>query len=373
MTNLKILYLMHVPWAWIKQRPHYFAEFLNESFDISVVYKRPLTVSSSHLMDNKTSLSSISSYLMIPYQRLPVIRNMKLLFKNLNRFLFLKQIKIDGFNIIWITSLSIYSLIEKDIPNNVVLIFDCMDDELEFPEVKANLSFAKELKENERKLMARANVVLCSSDFLKNVVLERTISKRDDILVINNAVSLPSKFPVSEKYQVISHLDNIIMYVGAISSWFDFTTVLYALEQNPTANIVLVGPADVEIPQMDRLIHLGTVQREYIFSLMEKADILIMPFVVNNLIKSVNPVKIYEYIYMKKTIIVPLYGETEKFEGHVYFYRDKFEFSELIRECINGNIKYPLSEQENIEFINKNTWKSRYLQLEKVIKEAQFN
>ena len=31
----RILYLMHIPWGWIKQRPHFIAEGLNDRYDVN--------------------------------------------------------------------------------------------------------------------------------------------------------------------------------------------------------------------------------------------------------------------------------------------------------------------------------------------------
>jgi hypothetical protein len=46
-------------------------------------------------------------------------------------------------------------------------------------------------------------------------------------------------------------------------------------------------------------------------SIMAEADILFMPFQVTDLIQSVNPVKLYEYIYSNKASISVGYDETE--------------------------------------------------------------
>lgn len=62
MNKSKILYIMHVPWGWIKQRPHFFAEYLNKDFDVDVVYKKPLKVSNRNLINKKDEDIAISSF-----------------------------------------------------------------------------------------------------------------------------------------------------------------------------------------------------------------------------------------------------------------------------------------------------------------------
>ena len=34
--KIKLLYLMHAPWSWIKQRPHFIAEELSKIYILSV-------------------------------------------------------------------------------------------------------------------------------------------------------------------------------------------------------------------------------------------------------------------------------------------------------------------------------------------------
>ena len=46
---MKILYLMHVPWGWIKQRPHFFAEYLANDFAVDVYFRKPTRIRKKHL------------------------------------------------------------------------------------------------------------------------------------------------------------------------------------------------------------------------------------------------------------------------------------------------------------------------------------
>ena len=50
----QILYLMHIPWGWIKQRPHFFAEKLAKDIIVDVKYKQPFKVAKKHLLTSKS-------------------------------------------------------------------------------------------------------------------------------------------------------------------------------------------------------------------------------------------------------------------------------------------------------------------------------
>jgi glycosyltransferase involved in cell wall biosynthesis len=355
---------MHVPWAWIKQRPHFIAEYLNKDYDLKVVYKKPLKVSKNNLINKKSIDMSISSFFIFPFQRIPLLRKMNILNK-INDILIKFQLRfLNNYSIVWVTSWSMYSLIYKLLPETTKLIYDCMDDELEFPNIKNNKYILKTALLMEKKILNRADVVFCSSEYLKNKILNRTGINRE-IYVINNAIGIPKQSIVLNSnsqniMKIISNMENIFMYVGAISTWFDFELLLYVLQNNLKVNFVLLGPSDIQIPKHERLHYLGTVDREDLFLLMKNVKGLIMPFKLNELIKSVNPVKLYEYIYMSKPIIATRYSETEFFEDYIYLYQGKKEFC----DCIEGILEYKLrckkKTDDNKKFAINNSWGMRY-------------
>ena len=97
---------------------------------------------------------------------------------------------------------------------------------------------------------------------------------------------------------------------------------------------------------------------ELVFSVMEQSDALIMPFVLNELILSVNPVKLYEYIYSGKPCLAPRYGESECFGDFVYLYESINHCQDIIKSLIGGKgAKH--TEEECRAFALSNTWKER--------------
>ena len=364
MKENKILYIMHVPWGWIKQRPHFFAEHLNKDFKINVFFKKPLKVSKDKLLNKKDEEISISSFFIFPFQRIPILKKLKFL-NYINHSLIRIQLPtIDKNDFVWVTSYSMYGLIYRFLPKEVKLIYDCMDDELEFPHIKNNTVILKDAVLMEKFLMQRANIIFCSSEYLKNKITIRSGVNRE-IIVVNNAIGIPGDFKElmgNSKlvFNKLASLDNVFMYIGAISEWFDFELILNVLEKNKSVNFVLLGPADISIPNHERIHHLGTVNREDIFQLMQNVKGLIMPFKLNELIKSVNPVKLYEYIYMSKPIIATRYSETQLLEDYVYLYSSVEEFYDYVDGILNENIFVKNDDFQNKEFVLKNTWEVRY-------------
>ena len=121
---------------------------------------------------------------------------------------------------------------------------------------------------------------------------------------------------------------------------------------------MLIGPSNVTIPIHPQIHYVGTIKRGYIFPFMKYAYALVMPFVVNELIRSVNPVKLYEYIYTGKPVIAPRYKETEAFEGFVYLYSSPEEFVKAVMNAGDKEMNEDYREK-CIAFLRNNTWACR--------------
>lgn len=164
---------MHIPWGWIKQRPHFLAEGLNEIYDVNVYYRKALTISNKGLKEQKNHNLLIKKFITIPFEKLPILKSLKLDW--INRLLVKCYISgIDKYDVIWVSSIGIYSIFERLIPPSSILIYDCMDDELEFPAITAHKKYLKKLACIEKRLINRANFVLCSALYLSKKIVNRT-------------------------------------------------------------------------------------------------------------------------------------------------------------------------------------------------------
>lgn len=357
---------MHVPWGWIKQRPHFIAEGLCEKFNIEVVYKKAIRLKKRELKQSLNTNFSISGFISIPFAKIPILRHLSFL-NFINTLLILRIIlKFKKVDIIWIPSINIYKLIRRYITPKQTLIYDCMDDEFEFSSLSGREYRLKLDLESE--LVGRANLIFCSANHLKHVIVKRTGIASDKIKVINNAVEIPkTRNDIENKIdndilallRFVEGLDNPIIYIGTIAEWFDFELLRKAANQFNNINFVLIGPSYQDIPQIERVYHIGTVERKYIFKFMEISKALVMPFRVTPLIESVNPVKLYEYIYSGKPVIAPYYEESSYFLPYVNLYHSDVEFIELCNRVITSDTTLVQTKNSRDMFVNDNTWSHR--------------
>lgn len=354
----RILYLMHISWGWVKQRPHFIAEGLNEKNDVTVVAKCDFR---NNIVRNSTNLK-VYSLLRLPLERYLLIRKINSLLYKIQLHFYCRSK-----DVIWFTAPFMTPYVQA---KGKLVFYDCMDDILEFPDMKKNSYLFNETRKCEENLYRRANFVFASSLNLKNKLIERYGER--EIFVINNGINMPqfdeNLVLPKELTPLVSTKTKKIVYIGTISSWMDFNLLRKIKEMLPLeVNIFLFGPTEVDISNNDYFIYCGVIEHKFVFEVMKHADVLIMPFLVTDLIKSVNPVKLYEYIYSGKDIIAPLYEESLKFKDFVHLYRDHNHCLNIVKDlCLNG-IKGSKTITECYQFCLDNTWKKRIQQIDKYI------
>ena len=368
----KIMYLSHIRWGWIKQRPQFLAEGLARENQVDYYYYQGRSHKScddytTQEIDEGLHLT-LHTYRRIPFSFIPIIGKWKLL-EWINCLFIKSQLpNFKQYDVIWITSPFLYPLV-KATPNNTCLVYDCMDDMAAFPDIKCDKNKVKDVINSERELLKRnRSVVFCSSDYLAKTITKRA-GVQKEICVVNNAIELPKgrelcyekDLPqdVKTKLDIVTGLSNVFMYIGTISEWIDFKMLEQLTKDIPDINIVLVGPVGgAKIPENPKIHVVGPINRDYIFTFMDKAKALIMPFVVNELIESVNPVKLYEYIYSGKPSIAPYYSESAPFSNFVRLYNNYEELNSIAKGVLSGNV---ITQSKDIieKFIYNNTWKSR--------------
>lgn len=355
----KILYLSHVSWGWIKQRPQFIAEELSKTYEVDCYYTKSNRFSKANSDFKKNNLS-VKGFRFWPFERITFIPLTWL--DNINKMIFkLYHINYADYDIIWITEPRYYFLIKGKIEGKL-LVYDCMDDMLEFPYMKRYPKLALYEAKEEKQLLLDADIVLCSAKALQDK-LEKRYGVHRDMEIVNNAIT-DEITTYSEQGETLPQ--NSLVYIGTISEWFDFKSVISALNVHPELNVLLYGPIRMQNPpKHERLIFKGAVNHKEILGIMNSADGLMMPFVVNELIESVNPVKLYEYIYSGKPICASRYGETEKFGDYVTLYTSEKEFDEFVSKLLKGEFR--VDQKRMREYALQNTWHYRAEQVGKVL------
>lgn len=344
----KILYLMAVDWYWIKQRPQILAEMLSRDYDVTVVYLREV-FQKQMLRNDNDELQSSRAVPALPY------RDKNKLAHQIQKLFYRRAAgNFQKYNIIWICHPLLFRYIPKTYQGSV--IYDCMDNH---QALCADPQLQKTIADAEWDLVKSAERIFVSSaGLMKNI--QRLGGGQKAVLVRNGymagEIHEPKRPEKKERYR--------IGYFGTISEWMDFPLLLRSLEAFSNIEYCLWGPVShVQVPKHPRLRLMGVVEHRDLWNVIKDTDCLIMPFQVNDIVRDVDPVKLYEYISMGKPIITAYYEEIERFAPFVEFYRDEAELENRIERELEHDFytKYSADQQKN--FLEENSWIVRYKNL----------
>lgn len=357
----RMLYLMHLPWGWIKQRPHFLAESLDRYFEVTVVVRQSFA---------RIGLVSGQTPPQVPVQVVPMLRLTSYLgfMDRLNNKLINRRLRqlVRAHDLVWITHPDMFELVREVIPPAARVIYDCMDNYPAFPAELNRPGRAELLVRRERQLLAR-----CDAVFVSSAALRETVTRRHGLelpmVVVNNAISPGDGGPgaalptaIQEHFKRASFC---LTYIGTVAPWLDLPLLVATVERFPEVTVFLVGPCEVELPRHERIVQLGPVEHCQVAAVMAASDALFMPFCLNDLVRDVDPVKLYEYVASGKPALAPDYAESRKFADFVHLYADGEELWRLLRELLAGTAgaRQPLPACQ--EFARVNTWTQRAAQI----------
>ena len=348
----KMLYMSHVDWCWIKQRPQFMAEALHTHFDVSAVYVHQNKNRSVLQKRNDTIFPVHPLYAIPGASRTAITRRIGEAFQAWQYRRFVKKYKPEY---LYFTYPTQFPLIPKKFSGKI--IYDCMDNHAAMISGKQK----DVVRHYEEKMTQRADFVLVSAQKLKDSLLENYPQLPESKLTIVRNGYNGQILPVQEepaRQDIFT-----IAYIGTIGAWFNFDFLLKSLEEFPNLHYRIIGPSDnPNLPQADRLHYVGTVEHHKLHDAIRDTQCLVMPFRLNDIVEAVDPVKLYEYINFNKNILCIRYKEIARFEPFVHFYTDYESFRKQIQKMMQDNtLRY--TQQDRQTFLQESSWASRAAQV----------
>ena len=210
-------------------------------------------------------------------------------------------------------------------------------------------------------IMEKADLILMTSKLLINS--PEHDAYRHKIIYCPNGVDLShfnrESYPVPEEYETLKNKD-IALYIGSIDEWFDFDLLKDLGSQCRDTNFVIIGPQKVKIPSGigGNIIFLGPKQYQTIPLFIHHSKFGIIPFRNNELVKYVNPIKMYEFLSLGKPVISTCWDELKELNAPIGIARNHAEFISLVKDVQGRNNHY--KREELINYARNNTWESCY-------------
>ena len=346
----RLLYIIHVDWsAPTKGRPQLLAQALAEHFDIKVLHRRdfrPGAIPEHFGIKN-------SPVLALPLERWKAIRLINRLLFRIQLFVTLALWRPE---IVWITHPRFTPPRSWRRIFSCKWVYDCMDD------LKAFGGINVEAAKGEPALLRQVDMVVSSAQNLAGRLLEAGAAPNRLRVVRNGLRQEWISSSVQKREPPLN--SKVALYFGALAEWFDFQVILAALDQIPDLEFHLIGPAYVPVPGHPRLKLIEAVPHAELKRLAGVADLLVMPFLLTELVESVDPVKMYEYVALGPPIVARYYPEVEQFRPFTLFYDTEREFISSIRQGLARHIGTSAAESElRRQFLERSTWRARASEL----------
>lgn len=266
------------------------------------------------------------------------------------------KIKKDNKIIVWYTWPKLNSYIKQYFPD--ITVFDYIDD---FPTWSKYVSPA----------IDGADLVITSASNLKKNI-EENYPKKKNFLIPNGCdikhFQKYTDYSPKKPLELLNHKGPIITYVGAWASWIDDELISKIAEKFSEALILIIGCEFGRKYTLNKenILYIGYKPYKLLPQYLYYSDVCIIPFKINQISKSTNPIKMYEYLAAGKPVVSTNIPEAKN-KPHVYVGNDDKSFI--------GHIKKTLSPTFNIDnnklnlWLKNQSWEKRSADINEILKK----
>ena len=170
---------------------------------------------------------------------------------------------------------------------------------------------------------------------------------------------------ISKKNELDKFDKPIIGYFGTVETRVDIDLIVKIAKQHKDKEIVICGPVwPVVKHEMHKKtkglknIHFtGRIKYEEAPSYINKFDVAIIPHKVTDFVKTMNPMKMYEYLACGKPVVSTPGAGIEMFKEHIYIEKDPQKFVDSISKAIETDSAEKQATRRNI--VKKHSWQNR--------------
>jgi len=247
-------------------------------------------------------------------------------------------------------------------------IFEAVDNWLEHPNF-AKAKYQERLEKNYIDIAECADHVFTVSDDLRGL-----FESRENVKWVPNGVDF-DHWQVKEGKELKDFKDikkPIVGYHGILQERLDQDLLSYLANNNPDIDFVLIGwkwgRTDFSKIENYANVHfLGQKNYEELPQYINKFSVAIIPHKIDQFTKSMNPLKIYEYLAAGKQVVSTPVAGLELFENDIKVGNTKQEFNQHVLDLLKKN-------KSNKEGQNKiaqdHTWQKRLDSMFEKIKKS---
>jgi len=241
------------------------------------------------------------------------------------------------------------------------VVYDCMDEWDTFPNMgEFNIS-------EERQLVRESDVLVVSG----RTLFQKYTAAGFKPVLARNGVDFDFYCQPHAPAGDVTVPEPVIGYFGAIADWMDLDLVRSAALARPQYSFVMVGQVfrdDVTKIDLPNIRLLGSKPYAEIPSYLECFDVCVIPFVLNEVTKATDPVKLYEYLSRGKPVVATAMTELAECADLIYIARNAEHYAQQLDRAVAEND--PELRQRRIAYAAANTWEQRYHTMDSAVREV---
>jgi glycosyltransferase involved in cell wall biosynthesis len=214
------------------------------------------------------------------------------------------------------------------------------------------------MAEFEERAFARADVVFV----VARAVRDRLALLHTNVVLLPNGVEFERfSAPQPEPDELSALPKPRIIYVGALEYWLDAELVAKAAHSLPQASFIIVGP---EAERTNLLSHipnvhlLGPRPYERVAGYLQHSDVGIVPFVRDEMVDSIHPIKVYEYLAAGLRVVAVRWAELEAMGAPVVL-TERAEFIDRLARVVS-EADSQNAREARLAYARENSWDTRF-------------
>ena len=248
------------------------------------------------------------------------------------------------------------------------VLYDCLDDWRHMPRVGPfNLA-------EEKQLFSECDVSVVTA---KGMTVGRHRDKDPSVLIRNGVdYEFFSRPQVNEEMASISK--PTVGYFGALADWFDYDLMFEVAQARPQYSFVLIGGYEMEqtretndvsrLSGLPNVHFLGHQAYSELPSYLAHFDACIIPFLVNDLTRTTDPVKLYEYLSQGKPVVATDMAELKYCSNLIYIADDSRDFAHKLDLALSED-DASLSLRRR-SFAAANNWTQRFQAMDAALRAS---
>lgn len=243
-------------------------------------------------------------------------------------------------------------------------LYYCVDEHSQFKGIDERTVSAAEAA-----LIDRADLVITTSEALYQT--KRAL--RADTVLVRHGVDYDRfarawREPLPRPADLPNAPGPILGFFGLIDFWIDCKLIADVARMRPRYQLVLIGDCKVDVAELRRLpnVHLlGRKPNDELPAYCAAFDVGLLPFDTGPMTRSVNPIKMYEYLAAGLPVISTPMPEAERFSGPIRIVQSAEQFAQACDEVLAAD--HDGRRRQISQVVQSESWLSKVELLSEIV------